>query len=179
MTDFDVVVIGGGHAGIEAASASARMGQNTLLITMDRNAIGRLSCNPAIGGMAKGQLVCEIDAMGGEMALLADRSGLQFKTLGVSKGPAMWSPRSQNDKDLYPAEARMRLESIPGLSILESQVEDIRVREGAIAGVILSDSRVLTCSAWARSQRSTSSAERSRSRRRLRGPMIRTSAMVV
>lgn len=147
MIDYDVVVIGGGHAGIEAASAAARMGNRTALLTMDRKAIGRLSCNPAIGGMAKGQLVCEIDAMGGEMALIADASGIQFKTLGVSKGPAMWSPRSQNDKDLYPAVAQQRLAAVDGLSIIETTVEDIRVVEGAVAAVVLGDGRSLTCRA--------------------------------
>lgn len=106
---YDVIVIGGGHAGIEASSVSARLGCETALITMKFDTIGRLSCNPAIGGMAKGQLVCEIDALGGEMAKLADKSGIQFKMLGTSKGPAMWSPRSQNDKDLYPFYAQKGL----------------------------------------------------------------------
>src|SRR5690242_15566478 len=95
----DVVVIGGGHAGIEAAHAAARLGCSTVLVTMDPAAIGRLSCNPAIGGMAKGQLVAEIDALGGLMGRIADAAGIQFKMLGRSKGPAMWSPRAQMDKD--------------------------------------------------------------------------------
>ena len=144
---YDIVVIGGGHAGIEAASASARMGCRTALVTLELAAIGRLSCNPAIGGIAKGQLVCEIDALGGEMAGLADRSGIQFKTLGTKKGPAMWSPRSQNDKDLYPRYARERLEEIDGLDLIESSVDDIRIEEGRIVGVALGSGRFLSCRA--------------------------------
>ena len=114
---YDVIVIGGGHAGIEAASAAARIGCCTCLITMTISAIGRLSCNPAIGGMAKGQIVREIDALGGEMGRLADLSGIHFKMLGKSKGPAMWSPRSQNDKDLYPYFAQKRLQEIANLTL--------------------------------------------------------------
>jgi tRNA uridine 5-carboxymethylaminomethyl modification enzyme len=147
MIGFDVIVIGGGHAGIEAASASSRMGMKTALITIDREAIGRLSCNPAVGGMAKGQLVCEIDALGGEMGVIADQSGIQFKTLGMSKGPAMWSPRSQNDIELYPLVAQQRLESLSGLTIIEGRIEDVHVENGAIAGVILSDQTALSCKA--------------------------------
>ncbi|MDB5034245.1 MAG: tRNA uridine-5-carboxymethylaminomethyl(34) synthesis enzyme MnmG [Chlorobi bacterium] len=140
-----IIVIGGGHAGIEAASASARMGMQTILITADRRAIGRLSCNPAIGGMAKGQLVCEIDALGGEMARIADRSGIQFKMLGRSKGPAMWSPRSQNDKDLYPQIAQERLAEIENLIIVEGLVDDVLLEDGAVAGVLLADGSTIRC----------------------------------
>lgn len=136
---YDVIVIGGGHAGIEASSASARKGCSTALITMDKSTIGRLSCNPAIGGMAKGQLVREIDALGGEMALLADKSGVQFKMLGTSKGPAMWSPRSQNDKDLYPYFAQKRLKEIDNLEVLEGIVDDVIVEKGTVKGIIFSD----------------------------------------
>jgi tRNA uridine 5-carboxymethylaminomethyl modification enzyme len=99
---FDVLIIGGGHAGIEASVACARMGMRTGLMSMDFNTIGRLSCNPSIGGSAKGHLAKEIDALGGVMGRIADASGIQFKMLNTSKGPAVWSPRSQNDKDLYP-----------------------------------------------------------------------------
>lgn len=141
----DVVVIGGGHAGIEAASATARMGFRTILVTMSTEAIGRLSCNPAIGGMAKGQLVREIDALGGEMARLADASGIQFKMLGLSKGPAMWSPRSQNDKDLYPQAAQIRLREIDGLSIIEDQVVDVRIENGCVSAAILMNEGVIVC----------------------------------
>lgn len=142
---FQIVVVGGGHAGIEAASAAARMGCTVALLTMDLEAIGRLSCNPAIGGMAKGQLTREIDALGGEMGLLADRAGIQFKMLGLSKGPAMWSPRAQCDKDLYPRLARERLKSIPGLRLIQGLVENIWLNEGIVSSVHLSDGRSISC----------------------------------
>lgn len=141
----DVVVVGGGHAGIEAASAAARMGCRTALVTLDASAIGRLSCNPAIGGMAKGQLVREIDALGGEMARLADQSGIQFKMLGRSKGPAMWSPRSQIDKDLYPRLAQQRLAEIDGLVVIEDSVVDVRIDGGVVSGIVLESRGVLPC----------------------------------
>lgn len=144
---YDVIVIGGGHAGIEASSAAARMGTRTALVTLSIETIGRLSCNPAVGGMAKGQLVCEIDALGGEMARLADRSGVQFKTLGTKKGPAMWSPRSQNDKDLYPRFAQERLREIKGLDLIEGGVRDVRIENGRVSGVVLEGGRVLSCRA--------------------------------
>jgi tRNA uridine 5-carboxymethylaminomethyl modification enzyme len=144
---YDIVVIGGGHAGIEAASAAARMGCRTLLVSAELNAIGRLSCNPAIGGMAKGQLVCEIDALGGEMGMLADRSGIQFKMLGKSKGPAMWSPRSQNDKDLYPRCAQERLQEIEGLTMIEGLVEDVILETGGVAGIVLAGGESFRCKA--------------------------------
>ena len=98
---FDIIVIGGGHAGIEASYAAANIGCKVGLVSMDTNTIGRLSCNPSIGGSAKGHLAKEIDALGGIMGRIADKSGLQFKMLNTSKGHAVWSPRSQNDKDLY------------------------------------------------------------------------------
>ena len=98
---YDIIVVGAGHAGVEAASASAKMGLSVGLITMDINAIGRMSCNPAIGGTAKGHLVKEVDALGGAMGILADETGIQFKMLNKSKGPAVWSPRCQSDKNLY------------------------------------------------------------------------------
>src|SRR5512140_53431 len=117
-TKFDVIVVGGGHAGIEASLAAARMGCNTALLTMDPRAIGRMSCNPAIGGTAKGHLVREIDALGGEMGKIADATGIHFRLLNRSKGPAVWSPRCQNDREWYPREARRRLEAQDGLEIL-------------------------------------------------------------
>ena len=133
--DYDVIVIGAGHAGIEAASAGARLGARVALVTHSLETIGRLSCNPAVGGMGKGQVVCEIDALGGEMALLADQSGIQFKTLGQRKGPAMWSPRSQNDKDSYPSLAATRLRSIDGLTLIEGSVDDVQLSNGIVSGV--------------------------------------------
>ena len=111
------------------------MGASVLLVTHDRSTIGRLSCNPAVGGMAKGQLACEIDALGGEMARIADEAGIQFKTLGTRKGPAMWSPRAQCDKERYPETARTRLERRENLEILEEGVADVRVKDGAVVGV--------------------------------------------
>jgi len=124
---YDVVVIGGGHAGIEAALASARMGCATLLLTMSRDSIGRMSCNPAIGGIAKGQLVREIDALGGEMGKIADETGIQFRVLNRSKGPAVWSPRCQNDRDWYSKAAQARFDSQPNLTVLEDSIIDIIV----------------------------------------------------
>ena len=98
---YDIIVVGAGHAGCEAASAAARMGSKTLLITMDMNKIGQMSCNPAVGGIAKGQIVREIDAMGGQMGIITDKSAIQFRMLNRSKGPAMWSPRSQSDRKRF------------------------------------------------------------------------------
>ena len=123
--DFDIVVIGAGHAGVEAAIASAKMGLRVGLVTMDINAIGRMSCNPAIGGTAKGHLVREIDALGGVMGLLADETGIQFKMLNKSKGPAVWSPRCQSDKDLYSLAAAKLVKGQPGIEIIQDTVKDI------------------------------------------------------
>jgi tRNA uridine 5-carboxymethylaminomethyl modification enzyme len=134
---YDVVVVGGGHAGIEAALAVARMGCSTALVTMEAAAIGRMSCNPAIGGSAKGHLVREIDALGGEMGLLADATGIHFRMLNMSKGPAVWSPRSQNDRDLYSQEARAHVDSQTGVDIIEDCLADVLVENGHIARVIL------------------------------------------
>ena len=132
---FDVLVIGGGHAGIEAAAAAGRMGMKTGLISMDTGTIGRLSCNPSIGGSAKGHLAKEIDALGGVMGRLADASGIQFKMLNTSKGPAVWSPRSQNDKDLYPHFAQNLLFSIPNLTIVAETVDEVIVSGSTVKGV--------------------------------------------
>ena len=132
---FDVLVIGGGHAGIEASMAAARMGVTVGLVTMDPTTIGRLSCNPSIGGSAKGHLAKEIDALGGYMPRIADASGIQFKMLNTSKGPAVWSPRSQNDKDLYPLFAQRVISTHPNICVLREQVVGVEVVKGAIVGV--------------------------------------------
>ena len=137
MPDYDIIVIGGGHAGVEAASASARMGCKTALITLKKDAVGRMSCNPAVGGMAKGQLVKEIDALGGEMGLLTDKAAVQFRVLGRSKGPAMWSPRAQVDRKMYNRLAVERIESIDGLDIIEDEALDIIEENGRVKGIIL------------------------------------------
>lgn len=133
---FDVIVIGGGHAGIEASVAAAKMGCRTALFSMSIHTIGRLSCNPSIGGSAKGHLAKEIDALGGVMGVLADKSGLQFKTLNTSKGPAVWSSRSQNDKDLYPLFAQELLLSTPNLSVVNNNISEILITDGKVLGVI-------------------------------------------
>jgi tRNA uridine 5-carboxymethylaminomethyl modification enzyme len=139
---FDVIVIGGGHAGIEACIATAKMGCNTALISMSVDTIGRLSCNPSIGGSAKGHLVKEIDAIGGVMPLIADRSGLQFKMLNTSKGPAIWSPRSQNDKYLYPYYAQQILKETKNLTLIEGTVSQILCENTNIKGIVLQDETI-------------------------------------
>lgn len=130
----DVLVVGGGHAGIEAALAASRMGCSTLLLTMDTKAIGRMSCNPAIGGTAKGHLVREIDALGGEMGKIADATGIHFRMLNKSKGPAVWSPRSQNDREWYSREAGRRILSQDGLSVWSDSLADLMFENGGICG---------------------------------------------
>ncbi len=132
---YDVIVVGGGHAGSEAAGAAARMGCRTLLITMNINAIAQMSCNPAIGGVAKGQLVREIDAMGGIMGKVADSSGVQFRMLNRSKGPAMWSPRVQSDRMLYAQHVRENLEQIPELFLRQDSVTGIVTNNNRVIGI--------------------------------------------
>ncbi len=123
---FEVVVIGGGHAGIEAAYASARLGMRTAMVSMETAAIGRMSCNPAIGGVAKGQLVRDIDALGGLMGVAADTAGIQFRMLNLSKGPAVWGPRGQMDMELYAETMQGILRATPGLSLLDGELADFR-----------------------------------------------------
>ncbi len=135
MKTYDIIVIGGGHAGIEAASAAARMGCSVALITMDKYAIGRMSCNPAIGGTAKGHLVREIDALGGVMGRLADKTGIQFRMLNRSKGPAVWSPRCQSDRELYSKAAVEEILSTENLEVVEDSVTDIIIEGKEVKGV--------------------------------------------
>ena len=132
---YDIIVVGAGHAGCEAASAAARMGSKTLLITMDMNKIGQMSCNPAVGGIAKGQIVREIDAMGGQMGIVTDRSAIQFRMLNRSKGPAMWSPRSQSDRKCFIDEWVKILTTTPNLDIWQDTVMELVVKDGQVCGV--------------------------------------------
>ena len=132
---YDIIVVGAGHAGCEAASAAARMGSKTLLITMDMNKIGQMSCNPAVGGIAKGQIVREIDAMGGQMGIVTDRSAIQFRMLNRSKGPAMWSPRSQSDRKCFIEEWVKILTTTPNLDIWQDTVMELVVKDGQVYGV--------------------------------------------
>lgn len=147
MKTFDIVVVGGGHAGIEAASAGARMGCSVGLITMDRHALGRMSCNPAIGGTAKGHLVREIDALGGIMGQIADNTGIQFRMLNRSKGPAVWSPRCQSDRVLYSEEAYRIISKTENLEIVEGSAVEVLTEDGKVIGVKNSDGEVVHCKA--------------------------------
>ena len=147
MKDFDIIVVGGGHAGIEAASASARMGLSVALVTMDPYKIGLMSCNPAIGGLAKGQLVREIDALGGEMGKITDSSGIHFKMLNKSKGPAVWSPRAQADRKYYAEVARERLCRIRKLEIIQGSANDIILKDNQIQGVCLENGEKISSKA--------------------------------
>lgn len=135
---YDVIVVGAGHAGCEAAAAAANLGSKTLLITMNMETIGKMSCNPAMGGIAKGQIVREIDALGGYSGIIADKSAIQFKMLNLSKGPAMWSPRTQNDRMLFSTEWRLALENTPNLDFFQDMVKELIIENNKAAGVITS-----------------------------------------
>lgn len=135
---YDVIVVGAGHAGCEAAAAAANLGSKTILITMNMQTIGQMSCNPAMGGIAKGQIVREIDAMGGYSGIIADKSAIQFKMLNLSKGPAMWSPRTQNDRMKFAEEWRLALENTENLDFFQDMVKSLIIKNGKIEGVITS-----------------------------------------
>ncbi|NFV81636.1 tRNA uridine-5-carboxymethylaminomethyl(34) synthesis enzyme MnmG [Magnetospirillum aberrantis] len=143
----DVVVVGGGHAGCEAAAAAARMGANTILVTQRLETLGEMSCNPAIGGLAKGQLVREIDALDGLMGRAIDRAGIQFRILNRSKGPAVQGPRAQADRKLYRAAMRALLDETENLTLLAATAEDLVVEGGRVSGVVLADGRNIRCGA--------------------------------
>ena len=137
-TKYDVIVVGGGHAGCEAAAASANLGSKTLLVTMNLQNLAQMSCNPAMGGIAKGQIVREIDALGGYSGIVSDRSAIQYKMLNRSKGPAMWSPRVQSDRSLFTLEWRQKLENTPLLDFYQEMVVDLIVKNDQVEGVITS-----------------------------------------
>ena len=133
--NYDVIVVGAGHAGCEAAAAAANLGSKTLLITMDMNKIAQMSCNPAVGGIAKGQIVREIDALGGYMGIVTDRTAIQFRMLNRSKGPAMWSPRAQSDRARFIDCWRGILENLPNLYIWQDTVREIMLDGDTVCGV--------------------------------------------
>src|SRR2546430_16108964 len=139
MKSFDVIVIGAGHAGCEAAYIAARIGASAALVTLDTNSIGQMSCNPAIGGIAKGHLVREVDALGGLMGQVIDATGIQFRLLNRSRGPAVQSPRAQADRNLYRSEMRRRLAATENLSIIEGEVTNITFDADRVSGIELAD----------------------------------------
>ena len=144
---FDVIVIGGGHAGCEAASAAARLGARTALLTLNLDLIGQMSCNPAIGGIGKGHLVREIDALGGIMGRVIDRTGIQFRLLNRSRGPAVRAPRAQADRALYRLEMRHMLEGTPNLSLRQGMVTNLLVKGDSLLGLELQDARRISAKA--------------------------------
>src|SRR5881394_3542356 len=135
QANYDIIVVGAGHAGCEAAAAAANMGSSTLLITMNMETIAQMSCNPAMGGIAKGQIVREIDALGGYSGIVSDLSMIQFRMLNKSKGPAMWSPRSQNDRMLFSAKWRQLLEDTANIDFYQDMVTGLIIKAGVAHGV--------------------------------------------
>src|SRR3984885_4056934 len=134
--EYDIIVVGAGHAGCEAAAAAANLGSKVLLVTMNLQTIAQMSCNPAMGGIAKGQIVREIDAMGGYSGIVTDKSMIQFRMLNRSKGPAMWSPRAQNDRMLFAATWRQMLEDTRNVDFYQDMVNSILVKDGKACGVV-------------------------------------------
>src|ERR1043166_8370006 len=144
---FEVIVIGGGHAGCEAAAAAARMGAATALVTHRFATVGAMSCNPAIGGLGKGHLVREIDALDGLMGRVADEGGIQFRILNRRKGPAVRGPRAQADRKLYAAAMQRAVRATPGLMVVEGEADDLIIADGRVVGVRLAEGRTLTAAA--------------------------------
>src|SRR3954452_13217140 len=145
--NYDIVVISGGHAGAEAAWAASRLGASVALLTLDPTKIGAMSCNPAIGGLAKGQMVREIDALGGLMAVATDNNGIQFRMLNRSKGPAVWGPRAQADKYRYAAEVQRLLSTCPNLQIIPGEVAEIETTAEGVSGITLTEGARLSARA--------------------------------
>jgi len=133
--EYDVIVVGGGHAGCEAAAAAANLGSKVLLVTMNMNTIAQMSCNPAMGGVAKGQIVREIDALGGYSGIVSDKSMLQFRMLNLSKGPAMWSPRTQNDRMRFAEEWRLSLENTKNVDFWQEMATGLLVKDKRVIGI--------------------------------------------
>lgn len=147
MSERQVIIVGGGHAGCEAATASARLGVSTILVTHKFGTIGEMSCNPAIGGLGKGHLVREVDALDGVMGRVADKSGIQFRLLNRRKGPAVRGPRAQMDRALYRQHMQDEIKNTPNLTVVEGEVDDLIVRNDRVAGVCLKDGQELDASA--------------------------------
>jgi tRNA uridine 5-carboxymethylaminomethyl modification enzyme len=145
--NFDIIIVGGGHAGCEAAAAAARMGARTALVTHRFATIGEMSCNPAIGGLGKGHLVREIDALDGLMGRVADAAGIQFRLLNRSKGPAVQGPRAQADRKLYRTAMQTAVRATANLEVIEAAVEDLVVADGRAAGIVTADGRRITAGA--------------------------------